>query len=132
MSNRNNYYKKWKKKNPDYHKRYYQKHSKKIIKTSRAWALNNPKKREKHLKKSHINRPKEMNEKRNRISKGICFCCGRTNPIIKGKEYNIIELHHLIHKKDNGSNKDNNLIGLCPICHRLHHTHNIPIQTLSY
>lgn len=41
-----------------------------------------------------------------------------------------IEIHHLDHVSDGGSNTPENLLALCPNCHSLHHAGTIPLSSL--
>lgn len=48
------------------------------------------------------------------IRKGICERCGNNN-------YNILQVHHIIQRKDGGSDDLSNLELLCPNCHYTEH-----------
>lgn len=41
-----------------------------------------------------------------------------------------LDIHHLEQISDNGSNEPENLVALCPNCHREHHNGVIPIESL--
>jgi DNA-directed RNA polymerase subunit RPC12/RpoP len=41
-----------------------------------------------------------------------------------------LDIHHIEHRKNNGSDNDNNLICLCPNCHRMAHENKYTIKEL--
>ena len=41
-----------------------------------------------------------------------------------------LDIHHIVQVSDNGENKPDNLIALCPNCHALHHRGEIPIESI--
>ena len=41
-----------------------------------------------------------------------------------------LDMHHLVPVGEGGSDDPNNLIALCPNCHRRHHNNDIPISSL--
>lgn len=42
-----------------------------------------------------------------------------------------LDIHHIIPKKNNGTNEDDNLICLCPNCHRMAHEKKYTIEELN-
>ncbi|TOC20910.1 HNH endonuclease [Vibrio parahaemolyticus] len=57
-----------------------------------------------------------------RRANGICECCKEPAPFEtdEGKPY--LEVHHLIRLVDNGEDKPENCVGICPNCHRKLHS----------
>jgi hypothetical protein len=41
-----------------------------------------------------------------------------------------IDLHHLEYVSEDGNNEPDNLLPLCPVCHRRHHAKEIPTESL--
>lgn len=42
-----------------------------------------------------------------------------------------LDLHHIIHRKNGGTNEHDNLISLCPNCHRMAHENQYSIEQLK-
>ncbi len=49
---------------------------------------------------------------------GYCECCGTSSPFIKASGQPYLEVHHVKHLSNNGSDKVTNTVALCPNCHR--------------
>jgi len=52
------------------------------------------------------------------IANGHCECCGNSAPFEKNKGEPFLEVHHVKHLADDGSDKVSNAVALCPNCHR--------------
>lgn len=71
---------------------------------------------------SIFNRSSKVKNDTLKRAKGICEFCKKDAPFTtkSGKKY--LEVHHVISLSDNGSDKLDNTLALCPNCHmRLHH-----------
>ena len=56
---------------------------------------------------------------------GICECCKKEAPFTKDNGEAFLEVHHVKHLADNGSDTISNAVAVCPNCHReLHHGRN--------
>jgi predicted HNH restriction endonuclease len=55
-------------------------------------------------------------------AKGICECCGQKAPFESDNGLPYLEVHHVRHLANGGSDTISNAVALCPNCHReLHH-----------
>ncbi len=54
------------------------------------------------------------------------YKCG--NPACRG--IITLDIHHIVRVADGGGNVVDNLLALCPNCHALHHTGEIPIESI--
>jgi len=52
---------------------------------------------------------------------GNCECCNKNAPFINDVSSPFLELHHVKHLADGGSDTVNNAIAICPNCHREFH-----------
>lgn len=53
---------------------------------------------------------------------GICGDCGKPAPFVKrGSNLPYLEVHHIVMLKDGGSDTVDNVVALCPNCHRKRH-----------
>ncbi len=66
-----------------------------------------------------------------------CQICGEILPVPFGR----LEVHHIIYRCNNGSDKLKNLVTLCDLCHAVTHVHmgpawvglsEVPIEKLEY
>jgi len=56
-------------------------------------------------------------------AKGICEACDAPAPFISINDSPFLEVHHVRHLADGGSDTPSNALALCPNCHRrLHHS----------
>lgn len=56
-------------------------------------------------------------------AKGRCEACGQPAPFIKADGDPFLEVHHVVHLAERGSDTIDNAIAACPNCHRrLHHS----------
>ncbi|NRH26972.1 HNH endonuclease signature motif containing protein [Pseudomonas sp. MS19] len=67
-------------------------------------------------------------------AEGHCEACLKSSPFIKADGAPYLEVHHLRHLADGGSDTVQNAIAVCPNCHReLHHGRNkIALRDLVY
>ena len=49
---------------------------------------------------------------------GVCESCDNTAPFVKSNGAPFLEVHHVKHLSDGGSDTVTNAVGLCPNCHR--------------
>ncbi|VVC83717.1 HNH endonuclease [Sideroxydans sp. CL21] len=57
-----------------------------------------------------------------RTANGICECCGEDAPFESIDDLPYLEVHHICHLANGGSDTVSNAVALCPNCHReLHH-----------
>lgn len=56
-----------------------------------------------------------------REAAGRCECCGSNAPFVTAEGEPFLEVHHLRHLADNGSDTIGNAAALCPNCHREMH-----------
>ncbi|WP_079990749.1 HNH endonuclease signature motif containing protein [Haloarcula sp. CBA1127] len=57
-----------------------------------------------------------------RVADGICQGCGKDAPFISNDGNPYLEVHHLHRRSDGGPDHPDNVIALCPNCHRrVHH-----------
>ena len=57
-----------------------------------------------------------------RAANGVCECCEQDAPFELGDGTPYLEVHHIRHLADGGSDTVSNTVALCPNCHReLHH-----------
>lgn len=55
-------------------------------------------------------------------TKGICYDCKKKGPFISRKTNQpFLEVHHVKMLRDHGSDTPDNVIALCPNCHRKRH-----------
>ncbi|WP_442876591.1 HNH endonuclease [Endozoicomonas sp. GU-1] len=52
---------------------------------------------------------------------GYCECCDSEAPFLNADGEPFLEVHHLRHLADGGSDRVTNAIALCPNCHREFH-----------
>ncbi|CAI1802660.1 Predicted restriction endonuclease [Serratia grimesii] len=58
-------------------------------------------------------------------AKGVCESCGNHAPFSDSKNKPYLEVHHLKHLADGGSDTVENTVAICPNCHRaLHYSKN--------
>ena len=56
---------------------------------------------------------------------GACECCGKASPFERKEGEPFLEVHHVKHLSEGGSDTKENAVGLCPNCHReLHYGAN--------
>jgi len=53
-----------------------------------------------------------------------CRRCGWHHDLWNPSDARHLELHHIVHHSEGGSNEDDNLITLCTVCHDLWHSHD--------
>lgn len=58
-------------------------------------------------------------------AKGYCQLCGNRAPFYDKNERPYLEAHHIIRLADGGSDSINNVVALCPNCHRKMHYLNL-------
>jgi 5-methylcytosine-specific restriction endonuclease McrA len=56
-----------------------------------------------------------------KLSKWICECCRIDAPFIKENGFPYLEVHHIRHLANQGSDRIQNAVALCPNCHRRMH-----------
>ena len=59
-----------------------------------------------------------------RIAKGTCQLCGNKAPFYDKNNEPYLEEHHVIQLSDGGEDKMNNVVAICPNCHRKMHVLN--------
>ncbi|MFC6719996.1 HNH endonuclease [Halovenus amylolytica] len=60
-----------------------------------------------------------------RVADGVCQGCGDDAPFLDEDGDPFLEVHHLHRRSDGGADHPNNVIALCPNCHRrVHHGKN--------
>lgn len=64
---------------------------------------------------------KKVKEWVNNIANGICELCNKKAPFISLQKRPFLEFHHVIHLADGGSDTINNVVAICPNCHRSLH-----------
>lgn len=75
----------------------------------------------KHTRKSY-SRSEVVREYALRSADGVCQGCGEDAPFVDDNEEPFLEVHHLYRRSDGGPDDPNNVIALCPNCHRrVHH-----------
>ena len=56
-------------------------------------------------------------------AKGTCEACSEPAPFVSTDDFPFLEVHHIRHLADGGSDTTSNAVALCPNCHRrLHHS----------
>lgn len=73
-----------------------------------------------------------MSEYAKRRASGRCQLCGSLAPFIDQYGNPYLESHHVIWLADGGSDSVDNVVALCPNCHRKMHSLNLEedVQTL--
>ena len=56
---------------------------------------------------------------------GKCQLCGRLAPFYDNEGRPYLEAHHIIRLADGGEDSENNVVALCPNCHRKMHSLNL-------
>ncbi|TDT91412.1 HNH endonuclease [Azorhizobium sp. AG788] len=56
-----------------------------------------------------------------RCANGVCECCGCNAPFTTVEGMPFLEVHHVRHLADGGSDTVSNTVALCPNCHRAMH-----------
>lgn len=64
------------------------------------------------------NRDKSVSEYAKRQANGFCQLCGNPAPFKDKNQRPYLEAHHIIWLADGGGDAINNVVGLCPNCHR--------------
>ncbi len=68
------------------------------------------------------NRDRHVSEYAKRRAKGFCQLCGNPAPFKDKNGRPYLETHHIIRLADGGADSIENVVGLCPNCHRkMHH-----------
>lgn len=93
------------------------------IRNGRKITCNNCKNNAVHYKKN----PKSIFDFSKRTVSKI-FSRGKVKCVLCGWNNATCDVHHIISKKDGGSNDNSNLIILCPNCHRELHSHTLKIS----
>lgn len=75
---------------------------------------------------THIyTRNKYVSEYAKRRAGGKCQLCGRLAPFYDNEGRPYLEAHHIIRLADGGEDSENNVVALCPNCHRKMHSLNL-------
>ena len=75
---------------------------------------------------THIyTRNKYVSEYAKRRADGKCQLCGRLAPFYDNEGRPYLEAHHIIRLADGGEDSENNVVALCPNCHRKMHSLNL-------
>ena len=75
---------------------------------------------------THIyTRNKYVSEYAKRRAGGKCQLCGRLAPFYDNEGRPYLEAHHIIRLADGGEDSENNVVALCPNCHRTMHSLNL-------
>lgn len=65
-------------------------------------------------------------------SQGNCEGCGQPAPFLNAKDKPFLEVHHVKHLVDGGTDRTSNTVALCPNCHRrCHHSSDKDVFTKS-
>lgn len=56
-----------------------------------------------------------------RAADGVCQGCGEDAPFVDGSGAPFLEVHHLFRRSDGGADDPDNVVALCPNCHRRAH-----------
>lgn len=64
---------------------------------------------------------KKVKEWVNNVANGICEYCNKKAPFISQKNKPFLEFHHVIYLAKGGSDTVDNVVALCPNCHRSFH-----------
>lgn len=65
-----------------------------------------------------------------RIADGKCQCCGNDAPFIDKQGEPYLEAHHVVRLADGGKDAMDNMVAICPNCHRKVHVLNDAVDTI--